>query len=89
MVFEVRKPAIRRKIKEALQSQGITGDTLQDAVPLLMNNAHLQVRAQVLQPFVRAFGYWHVFHIPLALVMLIALLVHIGVALVFGYTWVL
>lgn len=86
--FELRKPAIRRKIQGSLQDRGVSRAVLQQAVPLLMDNAHLQLRAQVMQPFVRAFGYWHVFHIPLALVMLIALLVHVGVAIAFGYTWV-
>lgn len=88
LLFELRKPAIRRKIHISLQERGVALAVQQQAVPLLMDNAHLQLRAQVMQPFVRAFGYWHVFHIPLALVMLIALLVHVGVAIAFGYTWV-
>jgi hypothetical protein len=36
----------------------------------------------------RLFGYWHVLHIPLAIVMLITFIVHVGVAIAFGYTWI-
>ncbi len=34
------------------------------------------------------FRYWHVAHLPFALVMLLIMLVHIGVALAFGYRWI-
>jgi type IV secretory pathway VirB2 component (pilin) len=29
-----------------------------------------------------------VIHLPFALIMLVIMIVHVGVALVFGYTWV-
>jgi hypothetical protein len=34
------------------------------------------------------FGYWHVAHLPFALVMLIIMVIHIGVTLLFGYRWI-
>jgi hypothetical protein len=36
----------------------------------------------------RLFGYWHVFHLPLALIMLIIMVFHIVVAFMFGYFWI-
>ncbi|MFK7845325.1 MAG: hypothetical protein AB8G77_08495 [Rhodothermales bacterium] len=88
MTFEFRKRSMKRTFESSLAQNGVDPEGLKVAVPLLMNNAQLQIRAQVMQPFIRAFGYWHVLHIPLALVMLVALIIHIGVALAFGYTWV-
>ncbi len=88
LIFELRKGRIRRRFESSLKHKGVDKATLKTAVPLLMNNAQLQLRAQVMQPFIRAFGYWHVLHIPLALVMLVALVIHVGVAIAFGYTWV-
>jgi len=38
--------------------------------------------------FQRLFGYWHVFHLPLALIMLAIMVLHIGVAFTFGYFWI-
>ena len=86
--FELRKGRQKKQFDEALTNQAVKPELRQWAIPLLMDNAHLQIRAQVMQPFIRAFGYWHVLHIPLALVMLIALIIHIAVAIAFGYTWI-
>lgn len=36
----------------------------------------------------RLFGYWHVFHLPLAVIMLIIMVFHIVVAFMFGYFWI-
>ena len=79
---------MKQHFNEEMQKKGVSLELRQWAIPLLVDNAHLQVRAQVMQPFIRAFGYWHVLHIPLALVMLIALIIHIAVAIAFGYTWI-
>ena len=32
--------------------------------------------------------YWHIIHLPLALIMLINMAIHIVVAILFGYTWI-
>ena len=86
--FELKKRSLKRRFESSLESMGISANVREEVVPLLMSNAQLQVRAHLMQPFVRAFGYWHVLHIPLALVMLVALVIHIAVAIAFGYTWV-
>jgi hypothetical protein len=36
----------------------------------------------------RLFGYWHVVHLPFAIVMLIIMLIHVGVTVLFGYRWI-
>ena len=57
-------------------------------MPLLVDEARLSLQRQTAAAFVKAFSYWHVLHIPLALVMLVTLIVHVGVAIAFGYTWI-
>lgn len=42
----------------------------------------------LLQPFQKMFTYWHVMHVPLAMVMFVILIIHIAVAVAFGYTWI-
>jgi len=34
------------------------------------------------------FRYWHVAHLPFALVMLVIMIIHVAVTLVFGYRWI-
>jgi hypothetical protein len=48
----------------------------------------IEQQLRLLEPFRRALRYWHAFHLPLALVMLLVLFVHVGVAVAFGYTWI-
>jgi hypothetical protein len=33
------------------------------------------------------FHYWHVFHKPFAIIMIVVMMIHVGVALALGYTW--
>lgn len=33
------------------------------------------------------FHYWHVFHKPFAIIMIVVMLIHVGVALALGYNW--
>jgi len=41
-----------------------------------------------LQTMQQLFKYWHVAHMPFALIMLIIVVIHIGVTLAFGYKWI-
>lgn len=86
--FGLQSRKMEKFFDSALRARGVDAGTRGRAVPLMQQNAQLQLRRRVMVPFVRAFGYWHVLHIPLALVMLTALIIHIGVAIAFGYTWV-
>lgn len=63
------------------ETAGIFGQQLLDYENLLR-----QVRSSGLLQ--RLFGYWHVFHLPLAIIMLIIMVFHIGVAFFFGYFWI-
>jgi len=42
-------------------------------------------RLQIMQ---RLFKYWHVAHMPFALIMLVIVIIHIAVTLAFGYKWI-
>jgi hypothetical protein len=45
-------------------------------------------RMAFLQQIRRLFYYWHVVHFPFSIIMFVILLVHVGVAVAFGYTWI-
>jgi hypothetical protein len=36
----------------------------------------------------RLFRYWHIAHLPFALIMLIIMIIHVAVALTLGYNWI-
>jgi len=80
-----REKEIRRLLKGAGESEVIRKDT----VTLALEEARLGTQVALLEPFRRLFRYWHVFHLPLAIVMFLILAVHVTVAILFGYAWVL
>jgi hypothetical protein len=48
----------------------------------------LQARRLLLFHQIRdLFHYWHVFHKPFAVIMILIMIVHVGVAVMLGYTW--
>jgi hypothetical protein len=45
-------------------------------------------RIAFLEQFHRLFHYWHVIHLPFSIIMFVILLMHVGVAIAFGYRWI-
>ena len=41
-----------------------------------------------LEKMQQLFKYWHVAHMPFALIMLVIVIIHVGVTLTFGYKWI-
>ncbi|MGZ2369283.1 hypothetical protein ACXR6G_05825 [Ancylomarina sp. YFZ004] len=55
---------------------------------LVINEIVLNRKIGRLAYMQKLFEYWHVAHLPFALVMLIILLVHVVVSIIFGYKWI-
>lgn len=55
---------------------------------LVKNEISLNRRIERLTLMQNMFKYWHVAHLPFALVMLIIMIIHVAVTLVFGYRWI-
>ena len=57
-------------------------------VDLVKNEMSLNWRIERLVLMQNLFKYWHVAHLPFALVMLVIMVIHVAVTLVFGYRWI-
>lgn len=77
-----------RRWRAALGEAGIHGAPVERIVHALSEEGRIVQQLELLAPFQAAFRYWHAFHLPLATVMAIVLVLHIGVAIAFGYTWI-
>jgi len=55
---------------------------------LKKDDLSLDRRMERLEKMQKLFEYWHVIHMPFALVMLIIMMIHVAVTLVFGYRWI-
>lgn len=76
------------KIRESLLRVAGSAPLKEEVVELALEEARLGRQIALLQPFRRLFRYWHVFHLPLTIVMFLILSVHVTVAVLFGYGWV-
>ncbi len=76
-----------KQLRRVLADAGVEPATRHRLIDLGKQYNRLAQQRVLLEPFGRLFRYWHTFHLPLAIVMALILLVHIGVAFAFGYAW--
>ena len=55
---------------------------------MVKNEMSLSRKIRRLETMQRLFKYWHVAHMPFALIMLVIVIIHVGVTLAFGYKWI-
>lgn len=75
-------------VKEALKRKKMPVSDYTGIIALVRKDIRLSRRIERLDRMKELFGYWHVAHLPFALVMLIIMVIHIGVTLLFGYRWI-
>lgn len=83
-----------REIEASIQS--MADEFTLGSDPKLKKNARknlrklkrLQRQLSQLDKMQRWFSYWHIFHKPFALIMLVIVIVHVAVTLLMGYTWI-
>jgi hypothetical protein len=80
--------AVRRKtraIERTIRSAGLTRQLIQEALHAEAERINLLRRAASLDMTRRLFALWHVFHMPFVWVLSSVFLLHVGVAIYFGY----
>jgi len=78
----------QRKIQRLLAQKGVPPKTRAGVAQLFLEEVKLQQRIALRKPFLHIFKFWHLFHIPLSVIVLVVVLLHIGVAVSLGYTWI-
>lgn len=82
-------PLNRYKVKRYLQRHyKIPNREIRLLLRIFRRKAVLHRRIMLLQQIQQLFHYWHVVHKPFALVMYLVLLIHVGIAIWLGYTWI-
>ena len=77
-----------RKVMHVLKRNHLPKEEYRSVIALIRTEMMLNRRIERLDTMQRLFRYWHVAHLPFALVMLIIMILHVGVTLVFGYRWI-
>jgi hypothetical protein len=78
----------RRRLRRELETWSLPAPIQRRLADLVRERARLRQQTLLLHPFQRLFRYWHVVHLPLAIVMFLILGVHVTVSILFGYTWI-
>ena len=76
-----------KRLRRHLTSLGVPQRSVASLVDSMRRQSQLERQIVFLQPFQQLFRYWHVFHLPFAIIMFVVLALHIGVAIAFGYGW--
>lgn len=77
-----------RKVKKLLKEAQTSTSDRKKVLKLAKNEITLNKRIARLTRMQKLFEYWHIVHLPFAMVMLVIMIIHIGVAITFGYTWI-
>jgi hypothetical protein len=77
-----------RNVKKVLRRNKITKAQQKQVLDLVKSDISLNRRIERLVIMQNLFKYWHVAHLPFALVMLIIMIIHVAVTIVFGYRWI-
>ncbi|MBU1009668.1 MAG: hypothetical protein KKD74_05990 [Bacteroidetes bacterium] len=75
-------------VKRVLKKNNIPGPQLRKILALVKGELSLNRRIGRLQTMQNLFKYWHVAHLPFALVMLVIMVIHVVVTIVFGFKWI-
>jgi hypothetical protein len=76
------------RIRKMLREKQLTRSRRVQVLKLVKDEISLNRRIGRLQMMQKLFRYWHVAHLPFALVMLIIMVIHVAVSIVFGYRWI-
>ena len=84
--FENRKKI--KTVKNILKGKQVSGDGKKGIIGLVKKEISLNNRIERLQFMQRLFRYWHIAHLPFAIIMLIIMVIHVVVTILFGSRWI-
>lgn len=89
-ITNTEKPSFKDfyKLKRDLKRKKIPKEDRLYIQKLVKDDISLSGKIARLNTMQRLFKYWHVAHLPFALIMLIIVIIHIAITLAFGYKWI-
>jgi hypothetical protein len=75
-------------VRRELKKYSLRGKDHRKIISLMKTDIKLSRRIERLDKMKDLFKYWHVAHLPFALIMLFIMVIHVGVTILFGYRWI-
>ncbi|RLD26544.1 MAG: hypothetical protein DRI70_05500, partial [Bacteroidetes bacterium] len=76
------------RLRRVLKTQKLPKEQRKSILKMVKNERTLSRKINRLQMMQKLFKYWHVVHLPFALIMLVIVIIHVAVTLAFGYKWI-
>lgn len=76
------------RVKQTLKQNNLPRKESKKIIQLVKNELALNNRLSRLQTMKQLFKYWHVAHLPFAIIMLVIMVIHVAITLAFGYKWI-
>jgi len=84
--FEDKKTI--RRVKNILRGNNLPKNHVLKVSRIIKSEISLNNRIERLHTMQKLFKYWHVAHLPFALIMLVIMVIHVVITLAFGYRWI-
>ncbi|HLP16629.1 MAG TPA: hypothetical protein VK470_10250 [Bacteroidota bacterium] len=88
-VSDITRRRQLRKIRNYLHRQSVDARLIHKIARIASEHIILNRRIAFLGKIQQLFNYWHIVHRPFSIIMFVILFIHVGVAITFGYTWIL
>jgi hypothetical protein len=85
--FKMRSILVR--LKSELKTSGLDNIHIKEIIKTAKTKIITSRRIGLLRTMRNIFRYWHIFHLPFAIVMFVIMIIHVAVTIAFGYKWVL
>lgn len=81
----------RKKLSQAkslLKSYDLTSRDRKSMIKMIRHEISTNRKIHRLTQMQNLFKYWHIAHLPFAIIMLVIMVIHVGITLAFGYKWI-
>ena len=76
------------KLKKSFEKHSISKEEQKSILKMVSKEKTLSKKIERLETMKKYFRYWHVAHMPFAIIMLVIVVVNVIVAFTFGYKWI-
>jgi hypothetical protein len=83
-----RKRKAKSEIRRMLAQTTLSARDKKGVLKGINEEMVLSSRINRLHTMQTLFKYWHVAHLPFALIMLIIMVIHVAITIIFGYRWI-
>ena len=79
---------ILKRLRAGLKATGADKHHIREIMETARSKTVISRRIGLLRTMQRIFRYWHIVHLPFAIVMFVIMFIHVAVTIVFGYKWI-